>query len=652
MRQESGLGENDAIFVNGAAVTVRHAGHEHVVFVASLDLERFGGHYVPVGHDNELEEFDYFSDFDTFLEWPIHRRFKEPSIKALVAEVHRTLVFEHGHTVVSAGIQAADSPPEITEPPTPDVQAADPPPEVTEPLPMPAFDPTLDEDMVGGWPAPRPDISTTDPGSFKDDGLDDPDEFVDDGAADDDEEVGVEERKDDAASDDEDWTPYNLATARFAMLGCINFHPPTAPICGLSVDDACDTESETSSTMGSLCSAPDSTATEVDGIEERMREVDDMLADDMLRADMLRAGKSRERREAERLEGPVVMPERHESEDAANAREYNYDTVMKIELSSDKKRLGMALCNAAAFEYDEEAVMSGKATEFLRHVAYTVALGDEPTKLCSSYHKGVAVFRHCWWLEHERWAVPSRMEHVRGLVDSALLSCIVYQANHGEEVRTGADPPSNMTNVRPHQTIDEHPLEALLKIWKDFKRCGAFFVSAESSEFMADVQYAPMSLVDKHDDEGFVDLAEGGRFIYDGKHGGTQALNQKTPATTHPPSATPPHLALIYYLVFLMVLLPGVPILCCKLDAKAAVSLIWIAISDCNWFGARFSASLLGQAMKPVWKHFFCALHRARVRLVRKSRRVRRVRLGHLRGSPGTGAETDVSSGLATVLVR
>ena len=79
----------------------------------------------------------------------------------------------------------------------------------------------------------------------------------------------------------EDWTPYNLATARFAMLGCINFHPPAVPVCGSSVDDAYDAESEASATMRSLCSASDSTATEADEIEEIMREVDDMLADDI-----------------------------------------------------------------------------------------------------------------------------------------------------------------------------------------------------------------------------------------------------------------------------------------------------------------------------------------------------------------------------------
>ena len=52
--------------------------------------------------------------------------------------------------------------------------------------------------------------------------------------------------------------------------GCINFHPPAVPVCDSSVDDAYDTESEVSATMGSLCSASDSTATEVDETEERM----------------------------------------------------------------------------------------------------------------------------------------------------------------------------------------------------------------------------------------------------------------------------------------------------------------------------------------------------------------------------------------------
>ena len=106
-----------------------------------------------------------------------------------------------------------------------------------------------------------------------------------------------------------------------------------------------------------------------------------------------------------------------------------------------------------------------------------------------------------------------------------------------------------------------------------------------------------MSRVDKHDDEGFVDNSEGGRPIYDGRHG-KKSLNKKTPAAPHPPSASPTHLALFLYIIWLCLLLPGVPVLCCKRDVKAAFKLIWIAISDSNWFGARFPSTLFSPAKR------------------------------------------------------
>ena len=89
----------------------------------------------------------------------------------------------------------------------------------------------------------------------------------------------------------------------------------------------------------------------------------------------------------------------------------------------------------------------------------------------------------------------------------------------------------------------------VLKVWDDFKRCGAFLVSDKCLPLLGDVQIAPMSRVggDKHDDEGFIDNSEGGRPIYDGKHG-KKSLNKKTPPSTHPPSASPTHLALIFYI--------------------------------------------------------------------------------------------------------
>ena len=68
--------------------------------------------------------------------------------------------------------------------------------------------------------------------------------------------------------------------------------------------------------------------------------------------------------------------------------------------------------------------------------------------------------------------------------------------------------------------------------------------------------------------------------MYDGRNGGSKAANQKTPVATHPPSAAPTHLGRIAYLVWLMLSYPGVPILCCKRDVKAAFKLVWYSVAD------------------------------------------------------------------------
>ena len=153
-----------------------------------------------------------------------------------------------------------------------------------------------------------------------------------------------------------------------------------------------------------------------------------------------------------------------------------------------------------------------------------------------------------------------------------------------------------MTNVRSHSSLEEHATEALLKVWEDVARCGALFVSDEVSDFLEDVQCAPMSRVEKTDEEGF--STGDGRFVYDKRHGGAVSVNVKTPAAMHPPSAAPTHLALIVYLVWLMPMFPGIPVVCCKRDVKAAIKLIWYSVADSNWFGVRFAASMVGAAAK------------------------------------------------------
>ena len=158
--------------------------------------------------------------------------------------------------------------------------------------------------------------------------------------------------------------------------------------------------------------------------------------------------------------------------------------------------------------------------------------------------------------------------------------------------------------MRSPQSVEEHPTEALVKVWEDFARCGALFVSEDVLGLLSDVQCAPMSRVDKSDDEGF--KTDEGRFVYDGRNGGSKAVNQKTPVATHPPSAAPAHLGLIVYLVWLMLSCPGVPVLCCKRDAKAAFKLVWCSVADSNWFGVRFVASMFGKAAERAkWRSFF-----------------------------------------------
>ena len=80
-----------------------------------------------------------------------------------------------------------------------------------------------------------------------------------------------------------------------------------------------------------------------------------------------------------------------------------------------------------------------------------------------------------------------------GLTDGNLLEYCKLTAERGVDVRTGAPAPSGMTNVRSHQSVEEHPTETLVKVWEDFARCGALFVSEDVLDLLADVQCAPMS---------------------------------------------------------------------------------------------------------------------------------------------------------------
>jgi hypothetical protein len=117
------------------------------------------------------------------------------------------------------------------------------------------------------------------------------------------------------------------------------------------------------------------------------------------------------------------------------------------------------------------------------------------------------------------------MENLRGLSDGNLLEyCKLTTAERGVDVRTGAPAPSGMANVRSHQPVEEHPTGTLVKVWEDFARCGALFVSEEVLDLLSDVQCARMSRVGKSDDERF--KTDEGRFVYDGR---TRAAGTEAP---------------------------------------------------------------------------------------------------------------------------
>ena len=69
-----------------------------------------------------------------------------------------------------------------------------------------------------------------------------------------------------------------------------------------------------------------------------------------------------------------------------------------------------------------------------------------------------------------RFAVPEAIDEIRGLIDENVLNYIKFTASRGVEMRTHARPPSGMTLVRSHKSLEEHPVEILTKVWEDLRR--------------------------------------------------------------------------------------------------------------------------------------------------------------------------------------
>ena len=165
------------------------------------------------------------------------------------------------------------------------------------------------------------------------------------------------------------------------------------------------------------------------------------------------AGKSRERREAESIRhGPVVIPDRIESEDASLHRGLTYTDIMELSISPEEEALGFKLCDLAETEYDEEKVMTAGSDEeraFVRLYLDATVAGTELVLTSKSYRRAVAIFRKCWWSTHERSAIPQRMDEAAGLVDENLLTYIKRVADQGVDLRTGEPPAAQ----RPQRAV-------------------------------------------------------------------------------------------------------------------------------------------------------------------------------------------------------
>ena len=109
-----------------------------------------------------------------------------------------------------------------------------------------------------------------------------------------------------------------------------------------------------------------------------------------------------------------------------------YSTIMTMKVSVGEAALAAQLCELAETSCDETAVMtpgSAEEVEFQERAVRATELGDSLTRLCGGHLRAIAVFRQRLWSSHERFAIPERMENLRGLTDRQ--SYRVLQAHGG-----------------------------------------------------------------------------------------------------------------------------------------------------------------------------------------------------------------------------
>ena len=294
-------------------------------------------------------------------------------------------------------------------------------------------------------------------------------------------------------------------------------------------------------------------------------------------------GKRRDRVEADRVHtGPIPRGSEQTSADASRFRGFSIDNAMAFPLDQKALVLAGVLVDAMSFELDDDAIVDGGPMQlaFGLHLRHVIDTTGRLVLHLRSYRAASVAVRQRYILRHGLQVDPDRLKDLDGLVNRHLLAYVTETARVGVHMRS--DEQSTRQSVGPHQSASHHVLEAYVKCFEDFSRCGALMVSEWCESFMSDVSSSPFGRVPKKDVFGFV--TREGRFVHDGSYPRGAPTNYRTPAADHAPAICPTHIEAFLYIIILCETLPGIPIRASKRDVKAAFKLVWVAFSDiCNF---------------------------------------------------------------------
>ena len=262
-------------------------------------------------------------------------------------------------------------------------------------------------------------------------------------------------------------------------------------------------------------------------------------------------GKRRDRVEADRVHtGPIPRGSEQTSGDASRFRGFSIDNVMAFPLDQKALVLAEVLVDAMSFELDDDAIVDGGPMQlaFGLHLRHVIDTTDKLVLHLRSYRAASVAVRQRYILRHGLQADPDRLKDLDGLVNRHLLAYVTEMARVGVHMRS--DEQSTRQSVGPHQSASHHVLEAYVKCFEDFSRCGALMVSERCESFMSDVSSSPFGRVPKKDVFGFV--TREGRFVHDCSYPRGASTNDRTPAANHAPAICPTHIEAFLYIIILV----------------------------------------------------------------------------------------------------